>query len=650
LLHPQRHDCVEPSEGDSAEFSCWRREEDGLWPDDSTLTTGSWGQDAGLSEICANAQLIPAFGSNLVLPLVAWIAVVEVSLDSLCTMTAAMFATRTDVERASAPSPVADLMTAQLSRPSFHSMVDGAGARLLNGDDVIAAAGLMARFTAHLLISVVNAFVDPLEAIGVAGGATQHTRMVVVGTAKILEGNRANGQPFETIENMFRGPIVASASRSSLAVLTLTDGYQSMPVMPALMLGLINMQLQMVGQLSMILTVGRRVLLQLALVSNDDRATRAVVHSAVTTALLDAQPDIRALWLDTMRFQCYGLAQLAGGDFAWAETLKQTCLVLPDTLDGVLQVVHVLVGEYPVVTCVCKAAQGEAQYTSGGVMDYVGQKCLQHYMPLEWQQWVLEMAFLPHTRQQACIQGIDGAHDRLRTAFDPAFNRVYKAGRHAAEIFDDMLSLMLNDDGQCFAFDVSPYVISMIPEPVDYFMQCMHTADCGVRCLEEYRVFEEARAAVMNGLAPDTTLGYEQDWMLPLTQQLFSTMDVEEDRHLAPFELLDMVELNIAACMQVCARGEQSADSVFLNRCVAVAGRLPLQTEPDAADFLLTRVQSAYYCLPQDITESVREWNYPSFTYPRLNEYTAVGGTGDNLLGLPRLFWSLESVLSSRSL
>ena len=78
------------------------------------------------------------------------------------------------------------------------------------------------------------------------------------------------------------------------------------------MLGMINMQLQMVSQLSVVLTVGRRVLLQIAVMSINERSMRGVVTSAVTTALLDTQPDVKALWLDTMRFQCYGLAQLAG--------------------------------------------------------------------------------------------------------------------------------------------------------------------------------------------------------------------------------------------------------------------------------------------------------------------------------------------------
>jgi len=38
----------------------------------------------------------------------------------------------------------------------------------------------------------------------------------------------------------------------------------------------------------------------------------------------------------------------------------------------------------------------------------------------------------------------------------------------------------------------SPFVISVVPEPVDYFMGCMHTFDCRVRCLDTMQAFDDA--------------------------------------------------------------------------------------------------------------------------------------------------------------
>lgn len=69
---------------------------------------------------------------------------------------------------------------------------------------------------------------------------------------------------------------------------------------------------------------------------------------------------------------------------------------------------------------------------------------------------------------------------QLRNAFDATYSHMHEMLRHAAHIVDSLLSVLTGDDVPCDAFDISPYILSLIPEPVDYFMHCVNTPESGL--------------------------------------------------------------------------------------------------------------------------------------------------------------------------
>jgi len=73
----------------------------------------------------------------------------------------------------------------------------------------------------------------------------------------------------------------------------------------------------------------------------------------------DLQHDVVALWLDAMRTQCDGLAQVIGSTNPVAQLVKQACLLGPEGLEGMLAVLVVLVVDYPAMDCVCKLPEGQ---------------------------------------------------------------------------------------------------------------------------------------------------------------------------------------------------------------------------------------------------------------------------------------------------
>jgi hypothetical protein len=129
-LNPERHDCVVDREtadlSSKSIFSCWKSQEDGMWSGDSMLYSGSSAGGSGASSgldnnkvPCAEARLVPAFGSVIVMPIVAFVRVLEVTLDSVVTLIAVFVANPQN------PSlTMRDLASVPLQKASFHSMVD----------------------------------------------------------------------------------------------------------------------------------------------------------------------------------------------------------------------------------------------------------------------------------------------------------------------------------------------------------------------------------------------------------------------------------------------------------------------------------------------------------------------------------------------
>jgi len=229
-LHPGRSDCRRSDDedrlpDDPAIFSCWRSHASGMWPADDLLTGGVWGADA---KLCVRPRLLPLFGTILVMPAVAYVRILETSLDSMCALSAVIAADPQDPARA-----LEELFTVQLQQSTFHAMVDSAGARLLRVDDIIVVADWFAAFSARLASFVVNALTSVSSGNGGVDKAVAGVRTLVVAGAKVYVGLPSTDAPFATVEKMFREPIAYSGLHASVAVLTMADGLKEGVAMPA---------------------------------------------------------------------------------------------------------------------------------------------------------------------------------------------------------------------------------------------------------------------------------------------------------------------------------------------------------------------------------------------------------------------------------
>jgi hypothetical protein len=366
-------------------------------------------------------------------------------------------------------------------------MVDSAGQRLFHVDDVLEVAAWLSVFNARLLSFAVNALSGVVTGEQRVDKAVAGVRTLVVAGGKVAEGMPITAMPFAAVEKLFREPISYSGLHASAAVLTMADGVRQGLAMPAFVRAFMQAQLALTSVFSLVLRVGRVVILRLLqTIGAAIDGEQAASSSIVSAALLESRAIIADDWLAVMRFQCYGFAQMVGSDKEWGLALRHTCLLLPDTLEGLMTTATVLALEYPVVACACKLGEGDALDTP---LDTVVVFCLQRPMPMESQQWLLHVHFDRASMKDVCFAAMDSANMRLQHAFDRTYNRLFQATRHAAHVVDGLLALVTGDAVACDAFDASPYVLSIIPEPVDYFASCVHTDVKAVAHFESQHAF-----------------------------------------------------------------------------------------------------------------------------------------------------------------
>ena len=154
----------------------------------------------------------------------------------------------------------------------------------------------------------------------------------------------------------------------------------------------------------------------------------------------------------------------------------------------------VLLLDYPLVDCVCRLP---AKHRMEEVID---QKCLRHVSPINLRAWTLRLRWTEDNtdRQNMCFAPMDGANMRFQTTFDLVLSRLSMLTIAAEDSIDTLLVNVEVDAGICHPNSFSNFVLTLLPEPVDYFMGCMHTSDCRIRCLDTYSAFEESLARVVS--------------------------------------------------------------------------------------------------------------------------------------------------------
>ena len=555
FIHPNRADCYDVY-GTEPIYSCFREQSMGMFAAETEVYASSPGR------MCPAMQRMPQLGSAGAEYAVCGTLALRVVLQALFTLPAAGNAGR-----------LSNLFQ-QRERLTHHSVLDTGGLNLVDVDGIIYSLEL----GNHHVWNSLGKLSELLR------GKPGHAQIegVLVGTSKIMAHMSGQSQMTGAAGDLLNR-VLKSVKTGSTPVADLSAVATSSPVgnMPTPIASLRRMFLQSTSTVSLGAKMIRRLVLILS------RVTDAGISTGVLTiALYESRTDIRISWLDHMRAQCDGLSQIIGHTNPWAKMVRNACLLGPDGVEGFLQAMMTFLVSYPLMNCVCKLPEGRDS------KEFITQVCLQNIMPIDYTVWTKTLRTQNNAVQQSmCFRSMDFANHDLLTAMDPFLSRLFQVTQAMESSIDYLTAAFVKDGGHCEDLYGSAYSITLMPEPVDYFMQCIHTFDCRARCLDTHAAFDAALQAVGN---PPT---YTHSRDVTVQSRYFSSSDMENDRHMPPFLVRDLRELPPDLCQQYICKNTRYTKG---NHCVAVAG-----TNSNYNPSI------AYYCVPGDISQFV-------FAYPEL--------------------------------
>ncbi len=571
FVHPNRHDCT--TEGsDEARFTCWREESAGMFRS-TELSLSAMGS------LCPALQRMSKWGSMLSEAGIAAAAVLEVLIDTVFTLPA----TLTVAGGLNEVFQVRD-------RPTFHRFLDVRDASLLDLDACFRATEQAAFDMANTLTRAAKIFE------GRPGGEV--IEPVLLGTARVFQYTTA----LTMVENRALGPLASSFVFDKF-ISGLSKKTQAAPATPfaskaPASSNLLEMFSSMFSGAVSWSKVTMKAVKKLAIKILKKETARAA-STGVMTVAYELKGDMRRGVFDAIRFTCDGFAQVIGRTNAWGHHARHSCLIVPDSMESLIEALFIITLEYPAMDCVCKQVAGLQ------TDEAIERMCMTQEMSIKQKSFVMQTARdASEQKDSQCFRVMDATNDRLLKAMDPVLSRMHKAVTALQNAFTSILSGA--GSTSCSDWEASPFVVSVLPEPVDYFMGCMHTLDCRSRCRDNMLAFEEALSDYRRSGGQGLTLS--KTFALETESRFFSVNEEFEGKHLAPFVIYAVMPLQDAACRAMCTASA---------RCVAIAG-MDAAGETQGQGHLAT----GYYCVPVSVMQSV----YRADTAMNTSEYGSLGG------------------------
>lgn len=556
-LHPNLHMCTDELDDINNFYTCWRTESQGMWPSRSN-TNENFANLYGT--LCPALRRMPKMATALAEIIAANFAGLQILIDFVVTLPAVASTGSTDVMFESRPN-----------KPTFHSTLDSSGMTFCNVSPLVSAINTAAFHISHIIVKIVMFWEGNF--------GYEVLQPVAIGTAKVMQ-HVSNVAPLEgplllAFEKLDEVPIVKSL-KSSIGIVTDSPASPQPGLLKSFSELFISSGEVTISTINFSMKMFRAIVIKLLQISK-----LAVRFDKVLASLLyELQQDFRGEIVDSIRYQCDGVGTIFGTVNPLAQSMRHACLLVPDSLDASFSLALLFLVDFATVDCACKLPQ------SSNLKQALIDVCLPAVQPFQT-RYFLETLELAKDPQIICFQYMDYVNDKLLTAYDPIFFRIFKFTENVGMLLDYMTMAWDGDAGACSDFLTSPYIVSIVPEPTDYFQACSSTFDCRVRCSDTYTAFENA----LEALPVVTKPSYAIEEEILVRSNFFSVEDLQQQRQFAPFEILGTVALPQSQCNNIC----QSRHSQ--NKCVAVAG---IQITNNIQEQLL-----AYYCIPASITTSI---------------------------------------------
>lgn len=233
--------------------------------------------------------------------------------------------------------------------------------------------------------------------------------------------------------------------------------------------------------------------------------------SALVLAVYENEHQYREIVTMQLLKACTGLSLTLGYTNPQAVFLRHSCNAFAAVPSDLYSFVNTFLVDIPTVRCMCKDSVGY------NFKSYVMSQCYADapgsLKPLIW-----ATVYSSTQHQDVCRQFLSYTVAKLKRSLDPFFSELYLAsdgvGGSVDYIFRKSSSLIrakLGGRGEsttaadsaaaaelqdtCSNYQTNPFVVAVIPEPVDYFRPCGYIKMCRTRCGVELDAFYEAAAA-----------------------------------------------------------------------------------------------------------------------------------------------------------
>jgi hypothetical protein len=281
-----------------------------------------------------------------------------------------------------------------------------------------------------------------------------------------------------------------------------------------------------------------RIIVQCIQATQEQRS----VGSVFWNVLYEGRVDYKELVATRMFNTCGGMALMAGYFTPMGNMILHYCFAGVKSTTATLDLVSVFMVDLPVIVCICKQTVGEN--------------------PASWIVHHCEApdGLKPRLRRimdspDACAAMMATTNANLTGVFDDVFGELFTGTSSVGSILDSFVAAVDPEKaGQCDNFETNPYVVTLIPEPADYWRVCGTTDFCKLRCQQQIEAFEKVRPSSGSTRSTTTTQ--------PVQSLFFPSLNADAYNPFTAGGVVALTELE--SCASICIDRD--------DRCFLIAG------------------------------------------------------------------------------
>ena len=228
--------------------------------------------------------------------------------------------------------------------------------------------------------------------------------------------------------------------------------------------------------------MGTRMIVQIMEAAKQKRS----VGSVFWNIIYDGRLDYKQLVASRMFNTCGGMALMAGYTSPLGKVTLHYCFAGVKATTATLDLVSVFLVDIPVMACACTQGIGHNS-----------------------QSWILNNCESPDglrpllrtliDGQDQCGAMLEHTTKNLTGVFDDVFGELFAGTMYVGSIMDSFIAAIdPGKAGNCDNYDSNPYVVTLIPEPADYWRVCGTTSFCKLRCQQQIGAFEMMKPPTSN--------------------------------------------------------------------------------------------------------------------------------------------------------